>query len=102
MSECSEPQQESAAACEKRDIGPFGKGPNQMITILFFEYLKNTGLEALWFEVFYIRKLSASTPGFNKKLKVKIVAICFGPFLVVQYLYFHKLQHFLAPAQEIL
>ena len=27
MSEFPEPQQESAAACENRDIGPFRKGP---------------------------------------------------------------------------
>ena len=42
MSEFPEPQQESAAACENRDIGPFKKGPT-------FNLLKNSGVEALSF-----------------------------------------------------
>ena len=49
MSEFPEPKQESAAACENRDIGPFRKGPKQMTTILTFHYLKNPGVEALSF-----------------------------------------------------
>ena len=47
MSEFPEPQQESTAACENRDIGPLRKGPKQMNTILTSYYLKNLGLEAL-------------------------------------------------------
>ena len=49
MSEFPEPQQESAAACENMDIGPFRKGPKLMTTILFFADLQNPGLEALRF-----------------------------------------------------
>ena len=49
MSEFPEPQQESAAACENRDIGPFRKGPNLTPTILLFAYLQNPGLEAIIF-----------------------------------------------------
>ena len=47
MSEFPKPQQESAAAIENRDIGPFRKGPKQMTTILTFHYLINPGVEAL-------------------------------------------------------
>ena len=36
MSEFPEPQQESAAAFENRDIGPFRKGSKLMTIILFF------------------------------------------------------------------
>ena len=36
MSEFPEPQQESAAACENRDNGPFRKGLKQMTSILTF------------------------------------------------------------------
>ena len=50
MSEVPEPQQESAAACENRDIGAFRKGPKQMTTILTFHYLINPGVEAPSFE----------------------------------------------------
>ena len=42
MGEFTEPQR--AAACEKRDIGPFMKGPKLMTTILFIAYLQNPGL----------------------------------------------------------
>ena len=49
MSEFLEPQQESAAACENMDIGPFSKGPKQMTTISTFHYSINTGVEALSF-----------------------------------------------------
>ena len=49
MSEFPEPQQESAAACENRDIGPLKKGPKQIITIVNFHYLKTPGVEALSF-----------------------------------------------------
>ena len=38
MSEFTEPQQESTAACENRDIGPLWKGPKQMNTILTFHF----------------------------------------------------------------
>ena len=47
MSKFPEPHQESAAACEIRDIGPIRKGPKLMNTNLFFAYLQNLGLEAL-------------------------------------------------------
>ena len=50
MSEFPEPQQESAAPPENRNIGPFRKGPKLMTTILFFSYLQNPGLEALRFK----------------------------------------------------
>ena len=46
ISEFPQPQQESAAACENRDIVHFRKGPKLMTTILFFAYLQNPGLEA--------------------------------------------------------
>ena len=49
MSEFTERQQESAVACENRDIRPFRKGPKQMTTILIFHYLMNPGVEALSF-----------------------------------------------------
>ena len=49
MSEFPEPQQESAAAFENSDIGPFMKGPKLMTTLLFFACLDNQGLEALRF-----------------------------------------------------
>ena len=49
MSEFPEPQQESAANCENRDIGPFKKVPKQITTILTFHYLINPGVEALSF-----------------------------------------------------
>ena len=49
MSEFPEPQQESDAACENRDIRPFRKGPKLMTTILFFAYCQNLGFEALSF-----------------------------------------------------
>ena len=49
MSEFPEPQQESAAACENRDIGPFRKGPKQMTKIVTFHFLINPGVEALSF-----------------------------------------------------
>ena len=49
MSEFPEPQQESAAACENQDIGPFGKGPKQMTSLLIFNFLINPGVEALSF-----------------------------------------------------
>ena len=47
MREFLEREQESAAACENRDIGPFRKCPKQMTPSLSFAYLKNSGLEAL-------------------------------------------------------
>ena len=49
MSEFPESQQESAAVCENRDIGPSRKGPKLMTTILLFVYLQNQCLEALRF-----------------------------------------------------
>ena len=49
MSEIPEPQQESAAACENRDIEPFRKGPKLINTMLFLTYLQNPGLEELRF-----------------------------------------------------
>ena len=47
MSEFPEPHQESAAACENRDIGHFRKGPKLMNTNVFFAYLQHLGLVAL-------------------------------------------------------
>ena len=49
MSEFLEPQQESAAPCENRDIAPFRKGQKQMTTNLTFHYLTNPGVEVLTF-----------------------------------------------------
>ena len=49
MNEFSEPQQESAAACENRVIGPFRKGPKQITTIITFHYFINPGVEVLSF-----------------------------------------------------
>ena len=49
MSEFPEPQQETTAACENRDIGPFRKGPKLMTTIVFIAFSQNQGLESLRF-----------------------------------------------------
>ena len=62
MSEFPELQQESAAACENMDIGPFRKGPKLKTTILFFAYLQNLGLEALKFKGSYLRTLFRKGP----------------------------------------
>jgi len=43
MSEFLEPQQESAAVCENRDIGPYRNGPKLMTTILYLAYLQKSG-----------------------------------------------------------
>ena len=56
MSEYPEPQQESAAARENRDIGPFRYGPKQINTISTLYYLINPGVEALSFKGTYFRK----------------------------------------------
>ena len=47
MSEFPELQQESAAACENRDLGLFREGPKRITTILTFNFLINPGVE-LW------------------------------------------------------
>ena len=41
------PEQETAAAYEHRNNGPLRKCPKLMTNILFFEYLRNSGLEVL-------------------------------------------------------